>query len=75
MYFNRATQRYERALLLKQGAYSYQYLALAPGSNVGRTDVIEGDKYETRNRYTVYVYNRRPGERYDRLIGVGSLQY
>jgi hypothetical protein len=74
MIFNQYTQRYERALLLKQGSYSYQYLAVAPGKDIGRTDVIEGDKYETVNRYTVYVYNRRPGERYDRLIYVGSIQ-
>jgi hypothetical protein len=74
MIFNRGTQRYERAMLLKQGSYSYQYLAVAPGKDLGRTDVIEGDKYETQNRYTVYVYHRRPGERYDRLIYVGTLQ-
>ena len=43
------------------------------GKDTGRTDVIEGNKYETRNLYTVYVYNRRPGERYDRLIGVYTL--
>lgn len=70
MVFNRATNRYEHALLLKQGAYSYQYLALPSGSNVGRTDIIEGDKYETRNRYRVYVYARRHNERAHRLVGV-----
>lgn len=75
MYFNRATQRYERAMLLKQGAYSYQYLAVAPGASTGRTDVIEGDKFETRNLYTIYVYNHRIGERYDRLIGVSTARF
>ena len=70
MVFNRATGRYEHAMLLKQGAYSYQYLALTPGAERGRTDVIEGDKYETRNRYRVYVYARRHNERADRLVAV-----
>lgn len=73
MIFNRHTQCYERALLLKQGSYSYQYLAVGHGKDIGRTDIIEGDKYETQNRYTVRVYHRRPGERYDRLIYVGTL--
>lgn len=73
MVFNRATGRYERALLLKQGAYSYQYLAVAPGSTRGRTDIIEGDKYETQNRYRIYVYHRAPGDRYDRLIAVSDI--
>lgn len=69
MRYNAETGRYERAMLLKQGAYSYQYLAVAKGTDTGRTDLIEGDKYETRNRYNVYVYERRPGARYDRLLG------
>ena len=73
MVFNRGTGLYELNMLLKQGSYSYQILAVPKGKDTGRTDVIEGNKYETRNLYTVYVYNRRPGERYDRLIGVYTL--
>lgn len=73
MVFNRASGCYEHAMLLKQGAYSYQYVAVKPGTDEGRTDVIEGDKYETGNRYTIYVYSRKPGERADRLIGVASI--
>lgn len=74
MTFNRATGRYEHAALLKQGAYSYQYLAVPTGkAGAGRTDVIEGNHYETRNRYNIYVYHRRPGERYDRLIGTYTI--
>lgn len=73
MVYNRASGAYELAMLLKQGAYTYQYLALAPGSSTGRTDIIEGDKYETRNRYRVCVYARRMGERADRLVAVRDL--
>lgn len=72
MFFNNATGRYERAMLLKQGAYNYQYLAVPPGAGRGYTSVIEGDKYQTVNDYLVKVYHRRRGERYDRLIGVGA---
>lgn len=72
MFFNNATGRYERAMLLKQGAYNYQYLAVPPGASRGYTSTIEGDKYQTVNDYLVKVYHRRRGERYDRLIGVGT---
>ena len=72
MFFNNTTGRYERALLLKQGAYNYQYLAVPPDARRGYTSVIEGDKYQTVNDYLVKVYHRRRGERYDRLIGVGT---
>ena len=66
MTYNRATDCYEKTLLLKQGAYNYQYLAVKNG--VGHTDIVEGDNYQTVNEYTILVYNRNPGERYDRLI-------
>ncbi|MCM1066899.1 MAG: DUF5103 domain-containing protein [Muribaculaceae bacterium] len=72
MFYNHATGRYERAMLLKQGAYNYQYLIVPPGARRGYTSAIEGDKYQTVNEYTVRVYHRRRGERYDRLIGTGA---
>ena len=72
MFYNYATGLYERVMLLKQGAYNYQYLMVPPGARRGYTGQIEGDKYQTINKYTVRVYNRRKGERYDRLIGVAS---
>lgn len=75
MRYNRGTGRYELATLLKQGQYSYQYLAVPVGATTGRTDVIEGDRFETRNLYRVYVYRRMPGDRYDRLIAVATLRY
>lgn len=71
MQYNHATGRYERAMLLKQGSYNYQYLAVPPGARRGYTSEIEGDMYQTSNQYFVRVYHRRRGERYDRLIGVG----
>lgn len=73
MQYNSSTGRYERALLLKQGAYNYQYLAVPPGAKRGYTAQIEGDKYQTVNEYTVRVYTHRRGERYDRLLGTASI--
>lgn len=69
MTYNRATGLYERNMLLKQGAYNYQYLTVPKGKNRGYTGPIEGDKYQTQNEYLIKVYARHPGERYDRLIG------
>ena len=69
MVFNRATGMYEKTLLLKQGAYNYQYLAVPVGTMKGETAPIEGDYYETVNEYLIKVYYHRPGSRYDRLVG------
>lgn len=73
MKWNAADQRYETALLLKQGAYSYQYLYVAPGDVAGTTERYEGNSYQTPNIYLVELYQRRRTERYDRLIGTALL--
>lgn len=62
---------YRRALNLKQGSYNYIYLAAGRDSSrpLGVTSTVEGDKYQTTNRYDILVYYRQPGDRYDRLLG------
>lgn len=73
MVYNRATGLYECRMLLKQGAYNYQYLVVPSGSSRGLTAPVEGDFYQTVNEYTIKVYVRTPGSRYDRLISVSRL--
>lgn len=74
VFYNHAAGRYERAMLLKQGSYNYQYLAVPPGARRGYTTTIEGDRYQTVNEYNIAVYHRRRGERYDRLIATASIR-
>ena len=64
---------YTKHLLLKQGYYAYQLLFLPAGETEGLTATLEGDHYEMTNSYTVYVYYRAPGGRYDRLVGLKRL--
>lgn len=63
---------YHLSILLKQGMYNYQYFT--KGNKGFSTVKIEGNYYETENEYTVYVYYRPTGQRYDSLIGVQTLQ-
>lgn len=74
MVYNHSRGRYERSMLLKQGAYNYQYLVVPSGGRRGFTNAVEGDHYQTNNEYFVRVYHRRRGERHDRLIGVGAVR-
>ncbi len=73
MTFNNATGCYEKVLLLKQGHYNYQYLAVKPGGTSGTASVIEGNKYQTSNEYLIKVYTRGPLDRTDRLIEVATV--
>lgn len=73
MIFNPETNLYEKALYLKQGYYSYQYITKA--GDDGRPDFsqTEGDFWTTENNYTVLVYFRPFGARADELIGSASV--
>lgn len=68
MLYNRALGIYEKSLLLKQGAYNYQYLAIPSNSTQGKTSIVEGNFYQTVNEYVITIYHRPPGSRYDRLV-------
>ena len=69
MEYNRETELFEKAVLLKQGHYNYQYLFVPQDENQAITALTEGDYFQTENEYTILVYYRPPGARYDRLIG------
>lgn len=71
MKYDASTGCYVNDLLLKQGAYNYQYLWVPDGARVGETARIDGDKFQTVNQYTVLVYHRPLGGRYDQLVGYG----
>ena len=73
MTYDREKGQYTLALPLKQGSYNYQYVAVKEGGNAGSTSLIEGDKYETLNEYTVSVYYRPAINRADRLIGSATI--
>lgn len=55
---------YHKTLLLKQGHYNYQYVAADKYTD------IEGDYHPTQHQYTLRIYYRLPGDRYDRLGAV-----
>lgn len=68
MEYNRIEKCYQATILLKQGAYDYQYLWVPDGETCGQTRPTEGDWYETKNEYLILLYYRQRGSRYDRLI-------
>ena len=67
MEYNPDLHAYQLRLLLKQGYYAYQLLFVPVHEKEGQTATLEGNHYETANRYSVFVYYRGPNDRYDRL--------
>jgi len=73
MNYNYGENAYELSLLLKQGYYNYKYAYMAGNDTVADVPYLEGSHAYTENDYTVYVYHRRPGDLYDRLIGISHM--
>ncbi len=70
MIFNPSINSYVVKVPLKQGFYNYAY-ALAPiGGNTLDMSMVEGDWFETENDYTILIYYRPFGGRYDEVIGL-----
>ena len=61
-------QAYTGKVLLKQGYYNYIFAH--PNENGGVSSALtEGTHWQTKNDYTLIMYNRGMGLRYDRIIG------
>jgi len=59
--------------LLKQGFYNYEYRVV--NRETGKIDLegLEGNWYETSNQYTILVYFRSFGDRYERLMSAVTI--
>ena len=69
MEYNPKTEKYEGAVMLKQGYYDYKYVTTEDGYTFDHS-YIEGNWGETENDYIVIVYWRPFGERFDRVAVV-----
>jgi hypothetical protein len=61
---------YRLSRLFKQGFYNYKYVLVDRDGSVDE-GAISGNFWQTENEYTVLVYYRAPGARFDRIIGMG----
>jgi len=68
--YDEAKGTYEAKILLKQGIYNYQFKSNNPQNNN-----LEGNHSETENQYEILVYLKKPGERFDSLIGYQKIQF
>ncbi|MFC2610461.1 MAG: DUF5103 domain-containing protein, partial [Capnocytophaga granulosa] len=70
--FDEEQKVYVGNVYLKQGFYNYKFALKHNGQ--ADYNAIGGNFYQTENTYTVLVYYRDTADRYDRVIGMGSLQ-
>lgn len=73
MLFDSGKGRFYTDLFLKQGVYDYEYIWVDKNNNAPDEVAFEGSYYETENDYQILVYFRRPGARYEELVGFTQL--
>jgi hypothetical protein len=72
---NPKTGLWETSLVLKQGYYNYQYVYVPyDNSQIIDETYIEGNHWETKNEYTIFLYYQEEGTSYDKLIGYKTLK-
>lgn len=72
MIYNPAVGSYVTQAWLKQGYYDYYYVTKPHGEKEISLEDFEGNWHQTENNYTILIYYRPFGERYDRLVAVST---
>jgi hypothetical protein len=70
--FESSRRRYYGNIKLKQGLYDFKYVWVDENGKFDDT-VFEGSFFETENTYQIFAYYRRPGSRYDDLVGYTNI--
>jgi hypothetical protein len=65
--FDKKTGLYTTSMKLKQGFYNYLYWT--QGDDPYQ---FEGSHFQTRNQYEIFVYYRKPGTLFDKVVGYYS---
>ncbi|MEY4273578.1 MAG: hypothetical protein RL638_526 [Bacteroidota bacterium] len=63
MQYNEALGLYQASIQMKQGIYNYRFETKIP------SNFLEGNYAQAENNYEIFVYLRKPGKRYDELVG------
>lgn len=70
--YQSSRRRFYGNIKLKQGLYDFKYVWVDENGKFDDT-VFEGSFFETENTYQVLAYYRKPGSRYDDLVGYTNI--
>jgi len=71
MTYDSPNRSYILKRLFKQGFYNFKYVLKNTNGEI-ELGAFSGDFDKTENEYNIITYYRGPGERYDRIIGIGT---
>ncbi|MGB4399882.1 MAG: DUF5103 domain-containing protein [Daejeonella sp.] len=73
MAFDDISKRFRGSIFVKQGVFDYHYIWVSKDGKTRDDVVFDGSHFQTENDYQIYFYYRRPGSRWDELVGFTEL--
>lgn len=67
--YDETKKRFYGSIMLKQGVYDYHYVWADPTGAIVNDAAFDGSHFETSNTYQVFFYYRKPGSRWEELVG------
>lgn len=71
--YDEARNRFSCRIFVKQGLYDYHYIWVSEDGKTIDDVVFDGSHFETENDYQIFFYYRKPGSRWDELIGFSQI--
>ncbi len=71
--FDGISNRFRGSIFIKQGVFDYHYIWVSSDGKTRDDIAFDGSYFETENDYQIYFYYRKPGGRWDELIGFSQL--
>ncbi|WP_443938352.1 type IX secretion system plug protein [Pedobacter sp. MW01-1-1] len=71
--YDSSKKQFYQNILLKQGLYDFEYAWLDKNTKQIETRSFEGSFFQTLNTYQIFVYYRKPGSRWDTLVGFNAI--
>ncbi|SDN00156.1 protein of unknown function [Daejeonella rubra] len=67
--YDESRNRFNGSIFIKQGLIDYHYVWVSEDGKTRDDVLFDGSHFETENYYQIFFYYRKPGSRWDELIG------
>lgn len=71
--FDETRNRFSGSIFVKQGLIDYHYVWYDEDSKIRDDVYFDGSHFETENNYQIFFYHRKPGSRWEELIGYSQI--
>ena len=71
--YDEISKRFKGKIFVKQGLTDYHYIWATENDKIRDDVAFDGSHFETENNYQIFFYYRKPGGRWDELLGFSQM--